>query len=175
MKILNKIKDCLRLIKRIWKSDSEIRSHLYTLIDKLETVEDKQLCIDSILWLHDAKKAVVLSVDKNNEYSYNSNDAEYDINFRNQCKFLINEGIFNKIGQENYQNNLQTLEPDLYTSFVELDYQQARADYNERLVEYIKAANDPLGMKSNQLSRLWNDVCELENIYKTAEINLNNL
>lgn len=173
MRFFNKLRDCLFIIKRVWKEDEENRKLMCDIFNKIHTAADKDLCIDSLDWLHNAVDAVVISRDAMGEYSYDSNDDEYDIDFRNQCKNIIQENLFNFVGQEKYQEQLDIFEPDVYMAFKEIKYYEAKAAYYERLTEYIKAMNDPMGLKSNMLSRLWDDVCEFEKVYKSAEANLN--
>ena len=174
MGFFEKIKDCFSIIRKLWKEDDENRKLMCDIIQKIDNAVDKELCIDAFDWLKDAKYAVIVSKDMNDEYSYDSNDDEYDVEFRNQCKNIIQENLFTHIGPERYQEQLDVFEPDVYMAFKELNYQEARANYNERLVEYIKAMNDPMGLKSNMLNKLWDDVVELEKIYKQAELDLNN-
>lgn len=173
-KFILKLKDCLHMLKIIWRQNDEERNSLIKLYNKIESSPNKKFVLECVDFVREADKTVIITKNRD-ELSYNTDDEEYDVDFRNSCKEIIREDLFNTIGQEEYQNNLAKFEPDLNVAFTELDYHQSRADYNERMVDYLKAVNDPTGMKSPQLSHLWNDIQEMEKVMRMAEMRLNNL
>lgn len=139
----------------------------------IEKIEDAEKIKNFLLKI---KRYVLLTEDYNGEFEYLSSDKEFDVDFRNTCKDIIREDIFNRIGQEAYSNRLDVFEPDLFQSFKELDYQTARADYFEAMYEYTRAINDinSAYTKSESLQRLWNRVEEADKFYKQMEYQLNN-
>lgn len=121
--------------------------------------------------LENSKKYIIIAEIDGDNFEYISNDDEFDVDFRNQCKEIIREDIFNKIGPEAYEARLDVFETDLFNAFKEIDYQTARADYAEAMLEYTRAINDinVSSMKSHNFQKLWNHVEERKRILDNIE------
>ena len=137
----------------------EDSSRIFSRIKKCDNTEELMSRID---WVDVPGKIVVVSNKPGtDEWKYDSNDKEYDIHFRNACKDVIRNELFNKIGMQEYEQNLQEFEPDLYNAFIELNYNISRAEYVEAELEYTKSINNPqmYGHKSQYFHKLW-DICQ---------------
>ena len=171
--MFKRLMDALRACRKIFLiifgcNDDDRESYVETLneldrcdrirrvIDKCKTPELMERHME-LMALYD-KYVVVAHNDGDEKWHYESNDDAYDIWFRNGCKDVIRNELFDKIGALEYEKNLQTFEPDLFNAFNEINYGIARAEYAEAELNYVKALNDPQGYiyKSQYFYNMWN-------------------
>lgn len=145
-------------------NESDELSELRELKAKIDSCRNPQLVKNAIDWLSVADRAVVITTNSDGTWTYDKSDKEFDPDFLNRCKDIIRDDVFEKLGQEEYANRLDTYEPDLANAFREMEYYAARASYYEAYLEYHKAINNVNSGTSHDFSKMWSDVTEKEKI-----------
>lgn len=108
-----------------------------------------------------SKEYILYTKNKDNTINkFNSNNI--DIDFLNIANNDIKNDFISKVGEQNYGQELEKYDNDLFNAYKEADYQLARADYLEAELTYYKTVNDPMSGDANKLYMLYNRVVKLK-------------
>ena len=134
-----------------------------------EQVESTGISPDDLFErISNLKQFIMIGEDSNSKpVIWDSGEPETE--FLTDCREVIKDIVVRRIGREQYEINIDRMDPEVGLLFRESDYHMAHAEYLDAELRYYKEANNPSGLGGNQLMNMWKRVLETKRIFVEIE------